>query len=157
MSEHKTQGAFLNALIRHVDNADARGLQDKLRNAIREKNCIRRAMFLMLVLLLLSVSGLGYCAVLLPDVFRNPDATLFRTLLVLVLGSLMSEAALLGCLFWHQALVGRLHKECRRFMLTVVESRLKESSTAPLTANGARHYPSVAACSPDPPTEMASR
>ena len=60
------------------------------------RKCIRRAVFVMILLLMLSLAGLGYCALLLPEVFRNPTHLLMRSLSTLSLGSLISQVAFLG-------------------------------------------------------------
>jgi hypothetical protein len=116
---HKEPGAFLRALIMHLDGEERRQLHDSLAKAEREEKCIRRAVFLTMLLLLLAVAGLGYCAILLPEVFRNPTHLLVRSLSVLGLGSLISQAVFLGYLRWHRSVVTRLHEECRRLVLAL--------------------------------------
>jgi hypothetical protein len=139
MTAHKKPGAFLKALLLHLDSEERHQLHDNLAKAEREEKSIRRAVFLAMLILMLSLSGLGYCAVLLPDVFRSPTPLLVRSLLVLALGSLISQAVFLGYLLWHRATVTRLHEECRRLVLALARVRL----TAPPA-------PSPAGCVPAP-------
>jgi hypothetical protein len=125
MTAHKKAGTFLKALLLHLDREERHRLYDNLAKVEREGKCIRRAVFLMVVLLLLSVAGLGYCALLLPEVFRTPTHVLMRTLSVLGLGSLISQIVFLGYLLWHRTAVTRLHEECRRLVLALAQSQLK--------------------------------
>lgn len=131
---HKQQGAFLKALLQQLVNGERHQLCESLVKAEREGKCIHRAMFLMVVLLLSSLAGLAYCALLLPDVFRSPSNLLIRSLLVLGLSSLISQVIFLGYLVWHRAVVTRLHEECRRLVLSLTQSQLKALSAPSLGA-----------------------
>ena len=72
MLDHKTQAAFLKALIAYEDNEESRQLRDSLAKADRERKRIRHALFLMVALFILSLAGLSYCALLLPqDLFQS--------------------------------------------------------------------------------------
>jgi hypothetical protein len=127
MLEHETQAAFLKALIGLEDGEASLELQDSLAKAERESKWIRHVMFLMVTLFSLSLAGLGYCAVLLPEIFFNPTHLVTKSLTVLGLASLISQLELFGYLLWHRLAVNRLHKECRRRVLLLVESQLKAS------------------------------
>ena len=131
MLERNTEHAFLKVLIAHDTSNESRQLQNRLTETEREHKCIRRAAFLMVVLFMLSLAGLSYCAILLPEVFRNPGHIVMRGLYDLGLGSLISQVAFLGYLLWHRANVSRLHRECR--LLVLVKSPLK-GGTAPILA-----------------------
>jgi hypothetical protein len=133
MTAHKKPSAFLKALVLHLDREERRQLYDNLVEAERDEKCIRRAMFLMIVLLMVSVAGLGYCALLLPEVFHNHTHLLMRSLAVLGLGSLISQAVFLGYLLWHRTTVTRLHQECRRLVLALAQSQLKGPTASGLT------------------------
>ena len=125
MTAHKKPAAFLKALLRHLDKEERCQLYDNLAKAERDEQCIRRAVFVMVVLLMVSVAGLGFCALLLPEVFRNPTHLLMRSLSVLGLGSLISQGVFLGYLLWHRTVVTRLHEECRRVVLALAKSQLQ--------------------------------
>ena len=124
--EHETEAAFLKELIAIDDNEATRQLRDGLAKAARESKCIRRAIVLMLTIFCLSVAGLGYCALLLPQIFFNPTHLVTRSLSFLGLVALISELEFLACLLWHRLTVNRLHKECRRQVLVLAESRLRD-------------------------------
>jgi hypothetical protein len=127
---HKKAGAFLKALLMDLSTEERLQLYDRLDKAEREEKCIRHAVFLMVVLLMISVAGLAYCALLLPEVFRNPTHILMRSLSVLGLGSLIAQVVFLGYLLWHRIGVTRLHKECRRLVLALARSQLKAAAAA---------------------------
>jgi len=129
----KTERAFLRQLLAHDTSEESRQLQDGLAQADRDEKCLRRAVFLMVVLFLLSVAGLSYCAILLPEVFSNPRHFVLRSLCDLGLGSLISQVAFLGYLLWHRAIVSRLHGECRLLALALAQSQFNVG-TAPILA-----------------------
>ena len=128
ITAHKKTGAFLKALIINLSSEECLQLYDMLDKAEREEKCIRRAVFLMVVLLMISVAGLGYCALLVPEVFRNPTHPLMRSLSVLGLGSLISQVVFLGYLLSHRTGLARLHKECQRRVLALARAQLKATA-----------------------------
>lgn len=149
MVAHKKTGTFLKTLILHLDHAeqvraeqvraeqvraDHRLLCDHLSKAEHEKKSICRAVFLAMLLLMFSAAGLGYCAILMPEVFHSPGNLLIRSLAVLGLGSLISQAIFLGYLVWHHAVAARLHEEGRRVVLALALARLQAPAIASLTA-----------------------
>jgi len=127
MLVHETQAAFLKALVAYEDGEASRQLRDSLAKADRESKFIRHAIFLMVMLFLLSLAGLGYCALLLPRIFFNPSHTVIKSLCILGLASLIAQLEFFGYLLWHRFAVDRLHKECRRRVLLLVESQLRAS------------------------------
>jgi hypothetical protein len=140
--EHNKEHSFLKLLIAHDASEESRQLQDDLAQAERDERCIRRAMFLMAVIFMLSLAGLGYCAILLPDVFHNPRHLVMRSLGYLGLGSLISQGAFLGYLLWHRIGVRRLRRECRRLVLALARSQLRLPAAPSLTIYGDTHSPS---------------
>ncbi len=124
---HKKTCAFLIALLNlHVDGEEDLQLRDELAKVEGEDKRICRALFLMLVLFMLAVAGLAYCAILLPPVYRNSDDLLIRCLLVLGLGSLISQAGFLGFLVWHRVVVRtRLYEECQLRILALAQAKLE--------------------------------
>ena len=125
--EHETQAAFLKALIAYEDGEESRQLRDSLAEADRERKCLRHAMFLMVTLFILSVAGLGYCALLPPPGFYNSTHFVTMGLSVLGLASLMCQLGFFGYLLWHRSGVDRLHKECRLRVLLLIEPLLSAS------------------------------
>ena len=125
--EHETQAAFLKALIALEDGEESRQLQDSLARAERERKCIRHAVLLMVALFIVSLGGLGYCVLLLPQTLYGPSHLVTTSLTLLGLASLIAQLEFFGCLLWHRSVESRLHKECRRRVLLLVESQLKPS------------------------------
>lgn len=125
--EHETQAAFLKALIALEDGEESRQLRASLTKADRERKCVCHAMLLMVALFILSLAGLSYCALLLPQGVFNPTRFVTMSLSVLGLASLISQLEFFGYLLWHRIAVNRLHKECRRRVLFLVESQLRAS------------------------------
>jgi len=125
--EHETQAGFLKALIAYEDNEVNLQLRSSLAKADREWKYIRYALFSMATLFILSVAGLVYCAVLLPRVFADPAHLVTKGLSVLVLASLISQFEFFGYMLWQRTAVNRLHKECRRRVLLLVESQQSAS------------------------------
>lgn len=146
--EHKTQAAFLQALIAYEDGEASHELQEKLAKAERDRKSIRRAMLFMVTLFILSLAGLSYCALLVPEVFSNSTPFLTKSLIILGLASLISQLEFFGYLLWHRGAVNRLHKECRHRALLLVQSRLKASFHRSLTgASGQEPGPTLASAS----------
>ena len=145
MTAHKKPGAFLKALLLHLDREERCRLDARLVAAEREAKCIHRAVFLMVVLLMVSVAGLSYCAILLPEVFHNPTHLLMRSLSVLGLGALISQGVFLGYLLWHRTVVTRLHEECRRLVLALAQTQFKvpavPSLAVPVSAQSSPQQP----------------
>jgi hypothetical protein len=125
--EHETQEAFLKALIAYEDGEESRQLRASLAKPDRERKCICRAMLLMVALFVLSLAGLGYCALLLPQTLYNYTHFVTTSLSLLGLASLISQLEFFGYLLWHRSTVNRLHKECRRRVLRLVEPQLSAS------------------------------
>ena len=123
LAKKMTEHAFLRRLVEPQVSDESRQLQDSLVQAEKDERCIRRAMFLMTVLFLLSLAGLGYCALLLPDIFGNPDHFVMRGLGYLALGALISQGLFFGYLLWHRMAVRRLHRECRQMALALTASQ----------------------------------
>ena len=125
--EHKTETSFLKELIA-IDNSEANlQLRDSLAKADRENRFIVRAIILMVTLFIVSLAGLSYCALLVPQVFYNSTHLATKSLSVLGLASLIAQLEFFGYLFWHRFAVIRLHKECRHRALLLVQSRLRAS------------------------------
>ena len=130
---HNSEHVLLKLLIAHDTSEASCLLLRGLAQTEQDHKCIRRALFLVVLLFMLSLSGLGYCAILLPEVFHYPTHLFVRSLSVLALGSLISQAVFLGYLLWHRTVVTRLHEECQRLILALTCCQLKVPA-APIPA-----------------------
>ena len=102
-------------------------LQYSLAQTERDRRCIRRAVFLVVMLSMLSLAGLSYCAILLPEALYQSKYHVLPGLGGLGLGSVISLVVFLGYLFWNRAVVSRLHGECR--LRVLAKLHFKESGT----------------------------
>jgi hypothetical protein len=119
--ERNTEHAFLKLIIAQDPSHESRQLEHRLLQTERDGRCVHRALLLVMVLFLVSLSGLGLCGILLPELLLQPNCHLLPGLVGLILGTLVSLVAFLGYLLWHRATVGHLHGECRFRILTVAK------------------------------------
>lgn len=131
MPASKEPGAFLRTLLLHLDRAEHRQLHDRLARAERERKILRRAVILTIGLLLLSLAGMAYYAVLVPYSFRIPMHLCVRGLIALALGTVLSQIVFLIHLLRLQASMARLHEEGRRLILLVTLRRPEQPELAP--------------------------
>jgi len=127
---HRKPGPFLGALLLHLDSQESRRLYHELLALERDERCLWRGLFVMGVLLMVALAGLGYCALLLPNSERGFTHPMVSCMLVLGLGALISQAVFLGYLLWQRTKVMNLHKECRGLILTLAPSRLRLAAPA---------------------------
>jgi hypothetical protein len=125
--EHETQAAFLETLVALEEGEESLQLQDSLAKADRELAGIRQALFLMVAIFILSLVGLTYCTVLLPQRLYHPTHFVTMSFSILGLASLIAQLEFSGYLLWRRMAVNRLHKECRRRVLLLVEAQLSAS------------------------------
>jgi hypothetical protein len=145
MLGHETQAAFLKALVAYEEDEARLELQDGLANAERESKWIHRVLFLMVTLFILSLAGLTYCAVLVPEILFDPTRLATKGLTLCGLASLISQLELFGYLLWHRCKVNRLHQECRRRVLLLVESHLRTSVHPSLSVDSCQEPGSTSA------------
>jgi hypothetical protein len=122
MSERQKQSDFLKVLIRTEDSDECRDLQDRIKRAEQDERCIRRMLFLVVIVELLSLAGLGYSAVFHPNFFANTTPFLVRLFSALGLGSLVCIVSFVGYWLWHRGMLNNLNEECRRAVLATLES-----------------------------------
>jgi hypothetical protein len=129
MSEYRKQVAFLKSLMSYDDNAETRQLRERLVGAEKNERCLLCACRLVGLIGMLALAGIGYSAVLLPQFFDNSTHVLIRFFTALGLGSALCFAFFLGLWFWYRSTTNRIHEECRRAITTMLESRLKTTTT----------------------------
>ena len=139
MSERQKQINFLKTLIRCEDSEQRRDLQDRIKKAEQDEKCIRRMMFLVIIVELLSLAGLGYSAVFHPNFFARTTPFLVRLFSALGLGSLICLLAFVGYWLWHRNMLNGLNEECRRAGLAAMQEH-----SAPSTAGtSTNHVPTT--------------
>jgi hypothetical protein len=124
MSEHQKTAAFLRELILHSDSAELHQLQERLATAEREQRCLSMAIRLMLVIAMLSLSGLGFSAVLVDDFFRGSNHVVVQLFGALVLSSFFCLLSFALYSYWRRRALLQLHADCRRLILAQVNARI---------------------------------
>jgi hypothetical protein len=119
MTEREKQHQFLKQLIRADSSDKCRELQARISKAERDERCIRSAVFLVVVLALLSAAGLGYSAVLLPEFFENTTPLLVKVFSALVLTSLICLLGFCGFWLWYRGVCDRIYNECRNWIISL--------------------------------------
>jgi len=136
MSEQQRETAFLRQLIAYDDTAERHKLEEGITQAQRDERCVRRAVWLMVLLAALAAVGLGYAAVLLGDYPHNMSRFVTHFLVkgscVLGLASLISLLGFVGVGAVYRKNLGQRREECRRLAATLLESRLGRPGTVPL-------------------------
>jgi hypothetical protein len=124
MSERQKQTEFLKCLLGFAGSRKRRDLHERIMKAEHDEKCVRRALVLVGLVVLFSLSGLGYSAVLLPEFFDNSTPLLVKIFCALGLGSLICTITFLGCWLWYRGIANRLHDECRQLVMESLEARL---------------------------------
>jgi hypothetical protein len=123
MTERQKETAFLKRLIVCDDCVERRQLETRLLEAEREERVVRRAVVLVALITALSVAGLCYSVILLPDFPYNRSQLPLRLFLVLGLGSCLCLVAY-ACVWARcRRLLNKLRDECRRLLTVVLEER----------------------------------
>ena len=138
MTEHQRETAFLRQCILYDDTDERRKLEESIAQLQRNERCVRRAVWLMTLLVALAMAGLCYSAVCLSD--HAQDMTQLMTQFIskafcaLGLGSLTCLVAFLGLGVVHRNKLDQRREECRRLATRVMESRLGKPRAASGTA-----------------------
>ncbi len=125
MSKRQKQTALLKTLILHGNAVERQKLVTKLCKAERDEHCTWCALWLVMVLSLLSVCGLCYSSVLVPDFFRNPSQLVVKVFCVLGIASVVCSGVFMTCWLWYRGTLNRLHEESRHFIMAILESQSK--------------------------------
>jgi hypothetical protein len=133
---HHREAAFLRQAILYDDTAERHKLEQRITHIEQDVRCLRRAIWLMVLLTAVGFAGLCYCAVFLADFPQNMEQFSARLVVkvfgALGLGSLISLLAFicLGVAYRREANLRR--EECRSLIAKLLESRLGKPATRPL-------------------------
>jgi|tagenome__1003787_1003787.scaffolds.fasta_scaffold20555244_2 hypothetical protein len=119
MSEREKQTRFLKELIRTECCDELESLKAQITKAERDERCIRSALWLMLVLALLSAAGLGYSAVFVREFFENATPAIVKVFSALVLASMICLVGFLGFWVWTRQICNRLYEDCRNLIISL--------------------------------------
>ena len=131
MNERQKTTKFLKALIQCDDSDQCHHLRERIKRVEKDERCIRSALFLVIVLGLLSLSGIGYSAVLVPEFARFSSHIATKVFCALTLASLICVGVFFGVWLHHRAAANRVFDECRRFVQAFMESKLTPASRPP--------------------------
>ena len=115
--EHDRQTSFLEELINRMDSAEALTLLQRLNQARHEEHCLRRAVLLVTLGLLSSMTIYGYVAILWQDHQNPAPEFLMKCACGFGLASLFSMIAFLAGWLSNRKDFNRLHHEARNFVL----------------------------------------
>lgn len=123
MNERQKQSAFLKDLLRGEDSPVCHELQARIHKSEQNERCVRCALLIVGVFGMLSLAGLGYSAVLLPDFFESSTPFLVRLFSALALACGLCVLLYVGLWFSYRATTNHLLAEVRRFLLSSAQSR----------------------------------
>jgi len=128
MSEHQRHTTFLRQCIRYDDTGERHRLEESITQLQSDERCMRRAVWLMALLVALAMAGLCYSAVFLTDYHENlsqfATAMISKVLCALGLGSLICLILFLGLGMANRRQLDERREECRQLAAKVLESRL---------------------------------
>jgi hypothetical protein len=128
MSEHQRHTAFLRQCIGYDDTGERHKLEESITELQGNERCMRRAVWLMALLVGLAMAGLCYSAVFLTDYHENLSqfaaAMISKVLCALGLGSLICLVSFLGLGIANRKQLDQRREECRQLAAKVLESRL---------------------------------
>ena len=129
MSEHQKQTAFLRQCLLYDDTGERHELEESITQLQRNERCVRRAVWVMALLVALACAGLCYYAISLAE--HSPDVSGFMTqyfttkfLCALALGSLVCMVAFTGLGMVYRKELDKRREHCRRLAAKLLESRL---------------------------------
>jgi len=131
MSEREKQHQFLKELICAENSNQCRELQARILKAERDERCIRSALFLIIVMALLSGAGLGYSAVLVPEFFENSTPLVVKIFSILVLACVISLLGFGAFWLWYRGACNRIYNECRNWIMSLRKNRPANSILHP--------------------------
>src|SRR5438046_9837250 len=123
MSQRKKESRFIKSLILCDDSSHCHELQEKIKRAEKDEKCMEGALWLVLVIGMLSVSGLGYSAVFVPEFSRFSSHIATRICCAFALASCICVGIFFFLWLGYRAATNRVYDECRRFAHGLVESK----------------------------------
>jgi uncharacterized membrane protein YuzA (DUF378 family) len=128
MGDYQKEAAFLRQCLHYDDTAERHKLVESITQLQGNERCVRRALWLMMLLGALAVAGLGYSAVFLRDYPQEllGSMTQFITQLFCVLGlaSMICMPVFLGLGAIYRKEMNQRLDECRQLAAKLLESRL---------------------------------
>jgi len=146
MSKRQKQTAFLKSLVLHGNMAGQVELQERIDKAERDELCAWRALWLVSLLAFFSICGICYSAVLIPEFFQSSSHIAVKFFYGLGLASLVCAVAFLFFWLWCRGVLNRLHEECRRLIMAMLEPderAIHSALSLPASEKTEEEYPLV--------------
>jgi hypothetical protein len=128
MNHRQRQTEFLRQCLLYDESSERHQLAERIKQVQKNERCVRRAMWLMVLLAALAFAGLAYLAIFLEDFPQNMPGFMTRLvtkiLSVLGLGSLICIPAFVGLELVYRKELNERQEECRRLASELLESRL---------------------------------
>ena len=123
MNEHQRNTAFLRQCLLYHEAPERHQLEERLTEMHRNERCVRRAVWLMVLLISLATTGLCYSGIFLTKYPQNQSPFIVRILCDLGLASLICLMAFLSLGRIFRKELERRREECRRLAMKLMESR----------------------------------
>lgn len=117
MSEREKQIRFLKALANREASPEFQTLQEKIHHAERQERSVRRTIFLVFVVMLLSLSSICYGTVFKPHFLRDSSQAALKLPCSFALASFICVLSFTGYWFWHRAVLNGLYAQCRQLIM----------------------------------------
>jgi hypothetical protein len=137
MSEHEKHTEFLRRCILYDESTRCRELHERITRIQCDARCVRRAAWLMAMLIVLVVAGLGYEVILVDNFPYNLPQSIINLVYALGIGLLISLLTFMGLGMVYRRKLDQHREECRQLVSRLLESRLGKPATAPLRDNRA--------------------
>ena len=135
MSDHQKETAFLRQVLLYDDTAERHKLEEVITQLQHNERCVRRAAWLMGLLVALALAGLCYSAIFMADHPQNTSQFvtpfLSKVFCALGLGSLICLVSFAGLGAAYRKQMDQRREECRRLAAKLLESRLGKPRTRP--------------------------
>ena len=128
MSEHEKQTEFLRQCLLYDDTVERHKLEENITQLQRSEICVRRAVWVMALLVALAMAGLCYSTIFLTDRPLNMSQVVTQSIskvfCALGLGSLICLVSFVGLGFAYRKELDQRREECRRLATNLLESHL---------------------------------
>lgn len=137
MNDHEKHTEFLRQCILYDESARRQELHERITRIQRDARCVRRAVWLMAMLIALVAAGLGYEVILVDNFPYNLPQLIINLVCALGIGSLISLLAFMGLGRVYHSKLDQQREECRQLVSRLLASRLGKPVTTPGRDNGA--------------------
>ena len=129
--DHHKHTEFLKHCLRYGEDDGCQELRREITRLQREAHCVRRAAWLMAVLILLTVTGFAYATILLGHFPYSMPQFAWSLICALGVGSLISLVAFIALGMVYRVTRELRRGECRQMVARLLESRLGNPPAMP--------------------------